>query len=85
MTRPVSLWQLTDGPLVARQGRREAVIRDMGACLLLHDAFRDRDAAKDALLACGYPTFDVFTPGVVDDAMQVAAQELVAAEMSRAS
>lgn len=83
MTKPVSLFQLIDGPLIERRERRDAVIREMAAALVKYDAFHDRKDAIDVLLRCEYPTFDVFALGVVDDAMMVAQQELVAVEMSQ--
>lgn len=83
MIRPVSLFRLIDGPLIDQAARREDLVRRMATDLIEAGALAVRDDAIDVLMARGYPTFDIFSPRMVDDAMQAAAQELVAMEMSR--
>lgn len=83
MHKPISLFFFADGPLMDKEARRADLVRRMAKDLIEQDAFRCRDAAIDVLMARGYPTFDIFRPGMVDDVCQVAQQEIVAVEMSQ--
>lgn len=70
---------LLDGPLMLAPERREALVARMATDLIHHD-IADRDDARRLLHSLGYSAANIHC--VLDDALQVAAQEiLVAKEM----
>lgn len=76
----MSILRLIDGPLVIRRECRSVVVRKMGADLVRLDAFRNENDAMRALIATEkYSAFEVIR--YLDDARQVAAQDVVTAEM----
>lgn len=72
---------LIDGSLLARRESRNDVVARMASDITKYDAFRNEGDAIRSLMSAGYSPFDVLR--YVDDARQVAMQEVVAAEMSR--
>jgi hypothetical protein len=72
---------LIDGPLLLAPERRALLIEHMAADLLETGAFVDRSESERQLHRDGYPCLDVMI--LVDDARQVAMQDVVAREMSR--
>jgi hypothetical protein len=70
---------LIDGPLAPQSEGRDDLVRRMAADLVTYDAFRVEADAIRSLMAKGYSSFAVLR--FVDDARQVAMQEIVAAEM----
>lgn len=74
--------RLVDGPLVDNHTRRKDLVTRMAKDLIRFDAVADERDAIRALAWCGsYGTLDVVL--LVDDARQVAMQEIVAAEMGK--
>ena len=71
---------LIDGPLLLAPERRAMLIEHMAADLLETGNFVDRRASEQQLYRDGYLALDVMI--LVDDARQVAMQEIVAKEMS---
>ena len=72
---------LLDGPLMALQDRRLALVEEMAHVLCQQDAYADPDDARRALRAFGYSALDIEV--LLDDARQAAVQDAVALEMSR--
>jgi hypothetical protein len=70
---------LIDGPLMTAPERREAMTERMAIILSAHQVYADRAASVHVLRAEGFPMIDVHL--MVDDARQVAMQEVVAREM----
>jgi len=73
--------RLIEGPLTGPRARRELIVARMAKDLVTYDAFRVEADAIRALMAREYSPFDVLR--FVDDARQVAVQEIVAKEMSK--
>lgn len=76
----LTVLRLLDGPMTDPRARREHVVMRMAKDLVAYDAFRVEADAIRALMAREYSPFDVLR--FVDDARQVAMQEIVAKEMS---
>ena len=74
------LFPLIDGSLSSRRESRTETVRRMAADLVKFDAFRLEADAMRALMFREYSAFDVVR--YVGDAMQLAAQDVVAKEMS---
>ena len=70
-----------EGPLMDNATRIRLMVERMARVLVERDAFRDQKAAMKALVLAGYPAFLVLRK--IDDARQLAMQEIVAAEMQR--
>lgn len=73
--------RLIDGSMTDPAARREQVVARMAKDLIAYDAFRIEADAIRALMSREYSPFDVLR--FVDDARQVAMQEIVAKEMSK--
>lgn len=71
---------LIDGAL-ALSGERRARVEKMAADLIRLDAFANEADAVRALVGNGYATSEIFM--LLDDARQIAQQEIVAQEMSQ--
>ena len=69
---------LMDGPLSALSLAREKKLGEMEACLVKHRAFGDRGDAIRLLRSSDFEFLDVFM--LVDDAIYLAKQNVVAAE-----
>lgn len=72
---------LIDGSPVLRRESRADVVKRMAADLVKFDAFRDEGDAIRSLMHRQYSPFDVLR--YVDDARQVAVQDVVAREISQ--
>jgi hypothetical protein len=73
--------RLLDGPLMAYRERRKAVAERMAKDLLRFESYLTEQDAIRSLYGAGYPMADIVM--LVDDARQLAVQEIVAMEMSR--
>jgi len=69
----------TDAPLMTRTDVRAEMVRQMAEVLIRDEAWRCQHEAMKALHADGYQTLQIAR--FVDDAMQVAQQDVVAKEM----
>jgi hypothetical protein len=72
---------LLDGPLMSLGDVRHGLIASMATDLLASQAFASRGDAITTLRALGHAAFDVFL--LVDEAIYLAKQEVVAAEMAK--
>lgn len=70
---------LIDGPLMTTPERRAARVEAMAFLLRQTNAYADRGDAVRFLMARGFSTLDILL--LVDDARQVAVQDVVAREM----
>ncbi|WP_439398975.1 hypothetical protein ACRQ5Q_16675 [Bradyrhizobium sp. PMVTL-01] len=78
----VTIHALPDGPLLldAVRAQRIAKVAEMASRLVETGAFVDRDDSIMVLVSFGYSPFEVHA--LVDDAMQIAREHVVAMEMS---
>ncbi|QPF81622.1 hypothetical protein IC762_17495 [Bradyrhizobium genosp. L] len=73
--------RLVDGPLVLPEhSARCCRVAEMAKVLIEHEAFADRHDAVLTLRLCGFSAFEVTE--LVEDAIAVAVQHVVAREMS---
>jgi len=83
MHPPTETILLLDGPISVSGAlsRRQRLVSDMAQALLKYDAFRNEaDAMRCLLVQRRWSTFDVLA--CLDDARQVAMQEMVAEAMA---
>lgn len=73
--------RLIDGPLTDARSRRTALVQRMAKDLVRYDAAQNEADAIRSLFGRGYTMTDIVM--LVDDARQVAMQEIVAAEMAK--
>jgi len=73
--------RLLDAPLIDARTRRRALVARMAQDLVRYDAHANEADAIRSLYGAGYPMADIVM--LVDDARQVAVQEIVAKEMSK--
>ena len=71
---------LIDGPLSAPHEGREGLVRRMAERLVTYDVFANEGDAMRCLMMKGFSPFEVIR--FVDDARQVAMQDVVAREMA---
>ena len=71
---------LIDGPLSAPHESREDLVRRMAERLVAYDSFRNEGDAMRCLMMKGFSPFEVMR--FVDDARQVAMQDVVAREIA---
>lgn len=72
--------RLIDTSLSQPRESREDLVRRMAKCLVTYDAFRNEGDAMRALMLKGFSPFEAIR--FVDDARQVAMQEVVAVAVS---
>jgi hypothetical protein len=77
----ISLFPLRDGALTEPRETREDLVRRMAQRLVTYDAYRNESDAIRCLMMKGFSPFEVCK--FVDDARQVAMQDVVAREMGR--
>lgn len=74
-------FRLIDAPLMDNQTRIRMMVERMARDLVAADAFHEPKEAMRALMLARYPAFVVLR--LVDNARQLAMQEIVAAEMMK--
>lgn len=70
---------LPDGSLIKARAERAATAKKMAADLVRHNAFANESDALRCLMALSYPPLQIAL--LLDDARQIAMQDVVAREM----